>query len=734
MAQKLYKRNGLRRDRNLSDLGNSTESLNNLLNPLADIQDATFISEDLNCIRGISNISLTNADYREISNLTLKETDELGVNRVVRPVQTIKNRIDIIQITAGDPRLNGGPGLFPKYYSSVNGDGYTDGNLVVGSGEELDPGEKTAFEWLSGDFEFGGKIRDKEVSNKGALVWEGFFVPTESGVHGIRITSDGYYRLDFQDISYTGVGINTYSTLIKSGITTTITANGSDISDRINSISDSDKILVGTGYTISGPSIAADSFIDSRETSISYSLNLGAVTSDFTGTTLTLFKDQLGVLQTVQSSFTFPLSAYEKYYFKLTYFIPNSFTEEQSDINHSLELSLNRPGDDNGTGLRFPYTYLYPFDYDFSSFASGTFDDFSQQNLPKFGGSIGSTETSANYVSVETSSKIIVNYTPPSSVSDSKNRTISNVGLSTVTGVLQFGNTDGIEIGNYVFSIGGSEVPDGTRVESIILNGSVVLDTLPTGNVTRTLDFFNHRGFVKKVTGSISGTTLTISSGDTDTLKTGMLVIGDGVTQYTGITTSASNTQVTVSPSQTVGTGTTLYFYQSKGLINESLTAFCPVAETRCLITNGIQGTGSTQLTVVSTAGVSNGWYVYGSQFVNGTTITNVNNSTDTITLSDATINALGDGANFTVSSSTEEQKTLCCPPTDTSPPFDATPEGIDTSSSFSSLNLVGTVSFEKLSVGVSTVVSTYSGPGNDSGCRLIIETPNNKNYDILCA
>jgi hypothetical protein len=149
------------------------------------------------------------------------------------------------------------------------------------------------------------------------------------------------------------------------------------------------------------------------------------------------------------------------------------------------------------------------------------------------------------------------------------------------------------------------------------------------------------------------------------------------------------------------------------------------------LIANGIQSSGSTQLSVVSTAGVSAGWYVYGSQFADGTTITSVDNST-TITLSNGTTNAIGDGANFTVSSSTISQKTLCCPPTDTSPPFDATTEGIDTSSNFPSLNLAGTVSFESLSIGVSTVASIYSGSGNDSGCRLIIGSPDG-DYDILC-
>ena len=46
MAQKVYKRIGLRRDRNLSDLSNSKAALNNMLGDLATIGGAgeTFIS------------------------------------------------------------------------------------------------------------------------------------------------------------------------------------------------------------------------------------------------------------------------------------------------------------------------------------------------------------------------------------------------------------------------------------------------------------------------------------------------------------------------------------------------------------------------------------------------------------------------------------------------------------------------------------------------------------------
>ena len=733
MAQKLYKRSGLKRDNNLSDLQNSTEGLNNLLGPLVDISDdATFISEDLNCIRGLSNTNINSQQFQSFANVTLTQTNENGVESTVLPLRTFKNTVDILEITSGDPRLNGGPGIFPKFYSSVNGDGYTDEDLVSGSGNELTNLEKNELEWLNGTFEFRGKIRNREITNKGAYVWEGFFIPTQDGVYSFSISTSGYIRLEFQDSSYTGVGIGTYVTKIKTGITTTITANGTASSDRISGISAADRIVVGTGMTISGANIAADSRILTRNSSSDYTLsneNGDAITSNFNGQTVTLFKDKLGELSTRHICSTHTLNKYEKYYFKLTYFIPNSYSEQESEVEHRLDLNLTGPG--RRTSTIFPYTFLYPLDYDFSDFAAGTFDTFSQENLPKSGGSIGSTETSANYVSVNTSSQVKINYNPPSSLSSVKIKTLTSASLTSDDILISSRNTDGIEEGNYVFSIG-SGISTGTRVKSVNTNSEIILDTPPTITGTRTIEIFDHKGFVKKVIGSISGTTLTISEGDTDALRTGMLVVGDGVTQYTGITTTGSNTTVTINESQTVGAGTSLYFYQSAGLINNSLVSFCPETETRCLVVDGIQASGSTQLTVISTAGISVGENVYGAQFAEGTTIDTINDST-TLTLSSATINALADGANFAVSSSDNEQKIICCSPTDTSPPFNSTEEGIDTSSSFPSINVEGTVSFDSLSIGVSTVVSTYSGSGNESNNRFTIGTPNG-NFDVLCA
>ena len=46
MAFKVYKRIGIRRDNNLSDLSNPTTALNNLLDTLAPLSDESFFTEN----------------------------------------------------------------------------------------------------------------------------------------------------------------------------------------------------------------------------------------------------------------------------------------------------------------------------------------------------------------------------------------------------------------------------------------------------------------------------------------------------------------------------------------------------------------------------------------------------------------------------------------------------------------------------------------------------------------
>ena len=145
----------------------------------------------------------------------------------------------------------------------MTGDGFSD-DIVSGPTTILSDDDKLVFEWLRGDFSFDSKIYSGSLSNKGALVWEGYFVPTDSGVHQILITTDGYVKLEFEDDNYTGVGINTYKTVINSGISTTINVGTVASSNRIN-IQTQDIPVLGIGLSVTGSNISPNTVIESRQ-------------------------------------------------------------------------------------------------------------------------------------------------------------------------------------------------------------------------------------------------------------------------------------------------------------------------------------------------------------------------------------------------------------------------------------------------------------------------------------
>ena len=296
---------------------------------------------------------------------------------------------------------------------------------------------------------------------------------------------------------------------------------------------------------------------------------------------------------------------------------------------------------------------------------------------------------------------------------------------------ISISNTSGIEIGNFIFGAG---VPENTVVTDISINSFITTNNASTTSGSTTLTFIDHRGFVKRGVGSISGTTLTLSSGDTTNLKSKMVVIGGTVTQYTGITTTGFASTVTVSPSQTVGAGTTLFFYQSRGLIDEGLAAFCVPAVTRCMFTSSPTTLGATVINIIDTTGVADGMRVLGAQFGVGTTVSSFTGTS--ITISPATIAGIASGGNFTVTSTPEGEgdRSLCCPPTDTSPPFSPTENGLETTAGFPSLKInSGNVKFDSFTATVSGGNITNIASNDASTKRISIQTASGP-FNILCA
>ena len=789
MAKKIYKRIGIRRDKNLGDLSDRKQGLNNLLDAL--VSTGTYISEDLDPLRNMHTEGLNAEQYQKIGGSRTQITNQNGSLSDLLPPVTYQNKLDKFQFFAGEPRLNGGNGLTAKYYDQENIDISTT-NIFSGTPIKIDNF------WEAGNFTYTGKITPLANNSNGGIEWDGFFIPTKTGPHTFSYATTASFTFEFEDIAESGtitermrVGTDhVISTEDYPGATNdetgefdpqvafgaTVTASGSTNTNILTLATAGNSTRIGIGMSVSGPNIVKDSKVYGvNQTTGVIELVHPDVTVPDAGTPaiqggaisnqdITFYRN-VGVLGS--KSYTTPtLIAYQKYRIRYRYFIPRYegpgptetsssgtfIAVDSSSLDRTANMDFLVPGDASGSNLRFEN--LYDIDYDFSDSVKGVFPKFMDNSILFGGGTVGSSSNSADYVKVTSSKKIDIKYVPPTSLSDITKATQTCL-LTNGSPVISLNNTNGIEIGNYVF---GENIPGGTlgtgttRVIDIVINAFVILDQNATGGGSKSLTFIDHRGFVKRVTGTASSSSgeLTISSGDTANLKTDMIVIARvGTTemqQYTGITTNGSTNKVDIFPKQGF-TNTSFYFYESKGLRNDSLIQYCKPDEARCLIVVGTVPAGENVITVESIPpDVVTGWTARGFQFsdrdINGnfnpTTITIDTPGTNQITLSRATINPLLDGEKVTVAAANRGDRTLCCPPLDTSPPFQATTEGLETSSQFPNLKLSsGDVKFNNLTVikditvdsaNAETDVSTkYLDLNYDNG------TPNGINYKILC-
>ena len=727
MAQKIYKRIGIQRDGNLGDLSDKTSSLNNLLDTLVDDTTSTFISDDLDPIRNIFSYGLSSGGYRSIIGSKAQFTNSSGVSNDFLPRITYQNRLDKFKIFSGTPRINGGNGLTAKYYNSnqvINPIPIT-GTVFTGT-----PIVTNNF-WEAGNFNYSQKITPESVDTNGGVEWSGYFIPTTTGSHTFSANTTALMSFEFETEGYVS-GVGTYTQQSRIGLTTTLVGSASQFSNAITLASGTVGILtitsfIGVGQSVSGTNIRTGTIVASYDRSGNVTLTppVGFTTA-ITGTITSgniVFSKAIGQDTSISYS-TYILEAYRKYNIRARYYIPS--TVDAIGVTRNINFDVVYPGSAL-TNLR--YTSLYSSDYDFSDAAKGQFNIFVDNSLLSGGGSIGSMTSSAGYVKVKSTKKVDITYAPKTSYAgiEKASRTCTT---TNGTKVILISDTSGIEVGNYIFGTG---VPTDTVVTDININTFIVVSNASTASGSVTLTFIDHRGFVKRVTGSTSATTLTISSGNTTNLKTGMVVIGSGTAQYTGITTTGSASAVTISPSQTVGS-TLLYFYQSRGLINEGLAAFCVPSTTTCIFASSAINAGTTVLNVTSTTGVANGMRVLGAQFASNTTVSSFTGST--ITISPATTAALASGGNFTVTSTNanDGDRSLCCPPTDTSPPFSPTEDGLETTSSFKNLKIdSGNIKFDSLRASIAAGNITAIGSNDASTKRISIQTPSGT-FKLLCA
>ena len=813
-VQKIYKRIGLRRDQNFGDLSSPTDALENLLDKLIDDTGNTFLASDLNAIANTFAEGVTNSDYLKIAGSSVKITDPEGDTIPYDPRITYQNRLDKIQIFSGIPRLAGGDGLTANYYqndqilfdepenfeyniTNVNDSGISGGNIFGGITQEGQiPSDKF---WERGTFEYTAKIHPQSSKVNTGVKWEGYFIPTISGIVNFVLTSTGYFTMDFQQVGYQEdddknetnasksrpVGIaQTYKEHIRIGVSTSISGISGSANTIVVDSSNLEKMnTIGIGMTVVlDGKIATGTKVESFS-KVTGSITLtppSGVTNSVTGSISNQnveFTRHLG--DSIKHSFnTHVLVGFQKYRIRLRYFHHKNF--EAKDIVRSFDIDYRQQNMTTHNDLRF--NNLFNLNYDFSDSVKGEFNRYFDNSV-LFGGTdltgLGSRTASSNYVKVQSSNKLDITYTPKQQLGNGSNlstgivRSIANYTITNGSPIFFVdGNTltTGVEVGNYII---GEGIPDDTRVTDISQNVFIQASKTAISTGVRSLKFINHRGFVRKVRVQANGgsETLDVVSGEsfrsnspdhttTNTdVQVNMIGISTNISNYIKVDSMTSFDSITLSSSVTTVANEEVFFYQSRGLKDNSLMAFCDrfepesSSDIRCAISSIpeadsplpiVDGSGNPTITfgVEDLKGVDQNWELQGAYFgANGIQIDSVDNtvSPPTITLKSGITRPLPNGAQFTMVKPDNVLQAgdyqLCCPPTDTSPPFEPSEKGLNTTTEFRNFKLTGgNLVFDELTIrdfGNNTSDLPDSDPLTVNK-KIDIKTPNNVIYKIL--
>ena len=755
-TQKIYKRIGIRRDRNFSDLSSQTEGLENLLDSLVVDTGDSFLATDLNAIQNLFARGMSNSNYLNIAGSSVKFTTP-GVTDPPLTVSydpriTYQNRLDKIEVFTGTPRFSGGNGLTAKYFQNdqINFDEHDDlAGIGTGFNYNVDPNTTNAdvFSgittegiipddnfWEEGDFEYDGNVHPQSSKVNTGVKWEGYYISRITGTTRFDISSTGYFTMDFQQVGYKedndkniiSSGIGTYTEHVRIGVSTSISgiSSTSETQITVSGAANLEKMnTIGVGMTVVHPKIVPGTKI-SREDGFNKvtgtieleppSGNSSAFTAPIGSNQSMTFTRSLGDM--IRHTFdTQVLTAYEKYRIRIRYFHNKNF--ELKNVTKRLDLDFQEKYMSTTDDLRF--NQLFTLDYDFSNSAKGNFNRY-EDNSVRFGGTnlvgIGNSTNKLEYVKVKSNNKVDVTYKVKRELGSDGGSKINGIirrkmNCTTENGstVIITGLTSHLEIGNYVFGTG---IPTDARIIEIVINQFIIIDKVATVSAVNNLTFINHRGFVKKVNGSHNANNITsITPGlradppsektvNTD-VQVGMVAIGEKLSQYTIINEVTINSMV-LSKTVTSTGSADVYIYQSRGLKDNTLKKFCGKFDTtpsvQCLIATAPVDTktpplgdsflpnevpvetttapdGTVSAGAINTGNATN-WNIQGFNFASGTKIQSI--STNKITLTQNIDKAIVSGTQFTATLNTDDRQ-LCCPPTDTSPPFTATEEGLNT-------------------------------------------------------
>lgn len=751
-SRKIYSRIGLRRDKNLGDLSNRTVALNNILNNLSGGGGLTFVKDDLKAITGVFAEGMRPSGYVKMGGSGIESTDSNGNTSAFTPRLSFQNRIDQFELSSGNPRLAGGDGPTARYFDkgqvfefNVNNQGARTG-IFSGTPFETDN------YWEMGDFNWDRKIHPSAANVNGGIEWEGYFVPTKTGSYTFTATSTGCQTFEFQDESWTGnftdnTGVaGTYTTYAHIGITSSLPVQAVSSGNVVTLQNLSDVEFIGVGQTVTGSNINSTDANPLHVESVSKTngqitivapASGDAVTGSIGAGQLVTFSKGVNQSVTAQNTISYTLQEFRPYRIRMRYFIPQSHDGRLASKNYSFVYS----GADGGS-VHPRYTRLFSRNYDFSDETKGTFNKYIDSSI-RFGGGTAGGTTKPNYVEIKTSKKVDIKYSPLNKTRSSVERATLTLTTTNNSNVIPCSNTTNIEIGNYIYDnsnrTGTVVIPEGTRILDVLINDSLIISNNATATGSNEFKIVDHRGHVNRIVASGSGSGLSLhanykSTAITDPIKENMLVIGDNLSQNNTKISDMSSflSSIGITPGTSTTTNQVYYIYQYQGLINDSLEAFCVPSsdptQNKCVTVTQDIPVGSTVINIDNVANIDDFDRVLGFYFAAGTRVVSggVDAGNSRITIDTATTALIKNGNNFTLSSipaTSTDDKSLCCPPKDTSPPFEATEEGMQTKTDFRIVELdSGNLKFDSFRADVNTA-NTWTASSTSDYTTLLAES-----------
>lgn len=724
---------GLRRDKNLSDVQDPTQALNSLLDNLFSTSEpnTSFISEDLDAIRGIQNSNITVGKLSALSNTTVKfskiGTDPITGNIViveeeVSPRIRLKDRIEnAYLITSENPAIQGGKGLNCRFIESFD----INPGLRTSTGENIfnfNSDQIQEIFWTSGYFNFSSTIDPTFRDQYGGLQWTGWFSPSLRDPNvNITVYSTGLYifEVDLREDGNWQTLASIYSDVRSVGVaatqsnTTTVTlANG-------------EGVYVAAGdfwgnYTEGGTNTVI-------LTVVGDTLTLDSPVDVVSGQSYNVTKI-LGQTRT-QKTVAFPSLAVGD-------FLKVRISAWWPDNNQPVE-DKNIEFDYIGTSLFFYNMYdqkpnPIPGPLEIRQFLSDVVTP--AQNT------LGQNGLNRNFF---VNNSALINFSPVSGFSQIAKSSQVNLTVNDYNRVIRFAS------GLPNAAIGDIIVPttSGTFINSLPNRQFIIQDDISTSvrvsnqfaNTNLTIPVFvvENKGFVDWLIGTVSGTTVTIQEGNTSLLRRGYIAITTTTAPNSWIRiTSVSANSFTTSAS--LGSGTLLILvYSDKSLIDTSKDILCEGVIGQEVQTTVLTGN---QIVLKSSQGVTIGQVIQftGADSNNpiiptGTTVTNVSGSTVTIS-NNITGELRADSTLVFAPSGTLVNVEGCVVPLNTAPPFVGTPLGL----SSTSLGVRTVASNPTLAVNANNIeLDTPSGnivsiSGSNSFNRVLQINLLNGSYSIL--